>query len=353
MTKKHKVLNSIQVLRAIAAILVVILHSAEQFEVKKISEFVSFGNGGVDLFFVISGFVMIYISFKKTMTPWQFFKNRIVRIAPIYWIFTLFTAVLTLIIPSAFRGTTFDLQHLLYSLFFVAHPNPATVGSVSPMLRVGWTLNYEMLFYAIFAMALFFGKTRVIYLSGACIIALVLSGMFISSSAVWAFYTANIMLEFLFGMVVGWVFINFQHLFVEGKKKTFVFLITLFSFVAFGSLGMQGELPRSLTFGVPAAFIVYYSLSYESLVSRFTSSWLLLLGNASYAMYLSHPFILSFIRVLASRAHIDTSSTIAQVVFIVFMTFAAALGGVLGHLLIEKPVGAFIKNGRKAIPFAE
>ena len=144
-------LVSIQALRVIAAFMVLAFHVS--LEVAKLTPaaVLTPGSAGVDLFFVISGFVMLYSSERLFGRPWasaQFFKRRLVRIVPLYWLAT--TALVLLVAP--FAGTKAVIASLLF------WPYPA---GGAPLLNVGWTLNIEMFFYLVFAAALL-AKSRVV-----------------------------------------------------------------------------------------------------------------------------------------------------------------------------------------------
>lgn len=117
-------ISNIQILRAIAAILVVAFHAVPTAKSYQLStdffyKIDVWGSAGVDIFFVISGFIMIYIQNKKNKTPAEFMKDRIERIAPLYWFLTLSFSFLLFIFPSAFNVWAFDFKTLINSLFFI------------------------------------------------------------------------------------------------------------------------------------------------------------------------------------------------------------------------------------------
>lgn len=151
--------TNVQMLRALAAINVVIFHSL--FSANKYNMPVTlfaflkdWGASGVDLFFVISGFIMFYIQYHKNRTCLSFFKDRLLRIAPLYWLLTCFLGLLLLISPFLFREMTFSFKWLLSSILFSSN---TLMGSL-PLLYVGWTLEYEMLFYLLFSISLLMKK---------------------------------------------------------------------------------------------------------------------------------------------------------------------------------------------------
>ncbi|MDB5937705.1 MAG: acyltransferase, partial [Polaromonas sp.] len=150
----------VQILRFVAAMLVVVMHITEAISVRITGagpdHYWSAGAIGVDIFFVISGFVMAMSTARLpagNQTNWQaawiFMKRRLLRIAPLYWFYTLLKAALVLILPSLALRSSIDMQHLLASMLFIPALSPW--GLVQPTLPVGWTLNFEMLFYVVFA----------------------------------------------------------------------------------------------------------------------------------------------------------------------------------------------------------
>ena len=133
-------IQSVQALRALAALLVVFEH----VDMAKVGAF------GVDIFFVISGFVIAYVS--RTDTPARFMLKRLFRIIPLYWSATVLVFLVACLAPWALKSTTNDLGDLIKSLLFIPYMKDS--GAVQPVLFLGWTLNYEMFFYAIFAVSM-------------------------------------------------------------------------------------------------------------------------------------------------------------------------------------------------------
>lgn len=146
MTTQSSKIQSLQILRALAATSVVYLHiGCEPW----------FGGFGVDIFFVLSGFVMCYIT-DSGESGKEFFLRRIARIVPLYWALTLITFVIAWLKPTLFNSTTADLGNLFKSLLFI--PYVKENGSISPIIPVGWTLNYEVYFYLLISAGTIFLK---------------------------------------------------------------------------------------------------------------------------------------------------------------------------------------------------
>ena len=152
-------LNNIQNLRALAAYAVVAYHCLIRFlhPADPLGRsYLDLPSGGVDLFFVISGFVMVHTT-RDDETPAWFATKRIARIVPLYWLATFVVIALVVVRPWTFSGALLTPDSILASLFFVPHVDAN--GQAYPILGVGWTLNYEMMFYALFAMSLLLPRT--------------------------------------------------------------------------------------------------------------------------------------------------------------------------------------------------
>jgi exopolysaccharide production protein ExoZ len=254
---------SIQYLRGIAAMMVVYHHIA--WQILKTNThfdlpFSAVGAAGVDVFFVISGFVMWICSRSSTLTAREFLRRRIVRIVPLYWAVTLFLLAVSFIAPQILGATTFNPLHALLSLFFIPVEHPQIQGDILPFFVQGWTLNYEMFFYVIFAFSIFlFRKTMFTTIVTALVI-LAASGLIFSfENTIATFYARTIVLEFAFGVALG-------HLFLSGVQISRLLAgllvaggiigIAVSGFLDVG-YGPNGANPwRALIWGLPSLAIV-------------------------------------------------------------------------------------------------
>ena len=158
-------LSNLQYLRAFAAINVVYLHvliGSNSYNKPSKMSFIlgEWGANGVDIFFVISGFVMIYSQINNPKTILKFYKSRILRIVPIYWLITFTIILLFLFFPDIFRSFNTDVKKSISSFFFISQ----LMTKEFPVINVGWTLEWEMLFYLIFGISLYFQKLEKIVL---------------------------------------------------------------------------------------------------------------------------------------------------------------------------------------------
>lgn len=330
---------SIQYLRAFAALLVVFAHAHDQLRVA-IPYNAKLGHFGVDIFFVISGFIMVVISDRRAPGPLDFMIDRIRRIVPIYWFYTTVVAILAIVAASAFRNTEFTLAHYVQSLFFIAHEQPGNPDATSPLLRLGWTLNYEMFFYAIFATAIALSFRHRMLITGIVILTLVVLGWLVEAGVVWRFYTGSIMIEFVAGMVLGALFVN------RGAPPTR--LAPLFWIAAIASLGWVEAIEwerstRGLFYGIPATLLVYLTLSIRATGSGPIGKGLKSLGDASYTIYLFHLFPLAALRIAWNL--LDLPKTLmGNFIFVALAMVVVAGTGVVAYRMIERPIDRWAKS---------
>jgi exopolysaccharide production protein ExoZ len=346
----QRVIVSLQYLRGVAAMMIVFCHAWDQLPWFK-ARLPNIGQSGVDLFFVVSGFIMVFVTANAASSAWDFFKMRIIRIVPLYWLFNFATAALILTLPQLFKTSVFTLPHLLLSLFFIPHPNPADPQSISPFILLGWTLNYEMFFYVIFAVAMAVSPARRVPLTIAVLVTLTALGALGVSAAnpAWKFYSNDIVLEFVFGMTLAGLFLND----VLRRSGTSVGIIL----IALGAAGLvvggyHLELPRALVFGVPAAFIVAGALAIESARRVPKVQPFMLLGDASYSIYLAHLFPLALERFAWSRLGLPTDGVLAVAAFVSLAMIGGALSGIACYFLVERPMLQFMR-GRRTKPLAQ
>ncbi len=285
----------IQWLRALAALLIVVhhgLHEVAQLKRTATLQGILPLEAGVDLFFVISGFVMVHSSrdlFGSPAAILPFLRRRLARIVPIYWAATaLFLALTLLGLVGGGRPAPGAAE---IAASFAFWPTLRPDGLVQPIYSLGWTLNYEMLFYLLFALALPLRRELAVPILVAVLMLMVAAGQLVPPSLTALHYwTRPIILEFGFGMMIG-------HMALTGLRPTrgmaAVLLAMALVLLVLGRLvpGLPPE--RALLYGLPAALLVMAALAFEDTgatgpIGRFAAQ----LGDASYALYLLHPFAL-------------------------------------------------------------
>ena len=310
-------LLSIQYLRAVAAIAVVFFHAA-----KMVKHSFEAGAAGVDIFFVISGFIMWTIAQRKEPTPGAFLKKRAARIVPLYWILTLFVAALGLL-PVVLQGShpPDSITHIVASLFFVPQNNP-------PVIVAGWTLNFEVLFYLLFALSLLLAaRARLVALT-LVMGSLVLLGWRVHfSDPILATITNPLLLEFLAGIWIGKAWMSGLRL-PSGVGLVAV-VLGFVAIVEVPRFGIYPEPIRALVWGLPALAIVAGAVSLEPVRNIRALKFL---GDASYSIYLVHVTALAQTGVVLAPLHLPLA-----VAFWICVLAAIAAGG-LCHVLLERPL---------------
>jgi len=329
---------NLQALRAIAALMVVVLHLGGTLKPLGLPEgALSAGAAGVDLFFVISGFVMVHSVSARPTGGGAFMLNRIVRVAPLYWLVTIVLGGAALAVPHVFRTVSATPERLILSLAFI--PHFSAQGAVQPVLFVGWTLNYEMFFYLIFAVALTLmrapGRTAVATL--IALVGLVVLGRLVHfNDAAGRTFTDPILLEFGFGMMLALVFEKIRY-FAPLLACTAILL-------AFATILAQPyalvDIPRAIVWGVPALVIVFGAVSLEQAGISIRNSVVQKLGTSSYALYLIHPIPLG----VGSRLSSTFSSPILALVLALLLLVAVVIVGYAVHLFVEKPLTIWLRS---------
>jgi exopolysaccharide production protein ExoZ len=204
-TRLSMKLHSLQAARAIAAWSVIadhalleITHDQSQNSVKHVAWML--GNFGVYVFFIISGFIMVHIcweSFGQPVAAASFLRRRMIRIVPLYWLATV--AALAYHKLSATHGSDAGWLELVYSLAFI--PYSGDDGSWTPILGQGWTLNYEIMFYLIFALGLSFRRQIALPAVGVILGTLVIIGPLLPNETL-TYLASPIVLWFLLGMAL-------------------------------------------------------------------------------------------------------------------------------------------------------
>jgi exopolysaccharide production protein ExoZ len=320
-------LNNIQVLRALAALMVAFAHLAV---LNPGLRFIEVGTLGVEVFFVISGFVMVYITRSRETRPTEFMLNRIMRIAPLYWLLTIGVFSLALIMPALLGATQAEPVDLIKSLFFIPYVKQS--GLMQPVLFLGWTLNYEMFFYLLFSVSLLVPDMRLRVAGLVAGLALLVGfGVFLAPQAPMArFYTSPIMLDFCYGMVLGLRYPRLGSRALLGVAALFVGVLGL-------SLAMHtANLGNTYLRGAFALVVVTLALHSQALDRTVTWKPALLLGAASYSLYLIHPFAFIPIEKVAARMDLLEGAPLFGV--LILSIAAVVCAGIALHLWIELPL---------------
>lgn len=266
-------LAGLQTLRGIAANFIVFFHCfaiglLPKYGLKSNFESLSFIRNfwsGVDLFFCISGFVMCYSYLNSQFSGWDFFRARVIRIVPTYWIFTTVIFVTTTLTRSSPDYNWF-FQSLLFSV---------DLENRLPILAAGWTLQYEMYFYLLFAIViLFFKRNRFYILNASLLMTIIIKN------------DHRIILEFVFG---GAAYLLYRSYFFKRFRISIFGLFCALYMLSLFALKEDIALNyRVVFFGMPALFIVA-SVANMNMPKHSLQS----VGDYSYSLYLIHFPLLS------------------------------------------------------------
>jgi exopolysaccharide production protein ExoZ len=331
----------VQALRAAAALLVVVHHVQNDAAILAARSGAAFApstilpwQAGVDVFFVISGFIIVHAArplFGRAGAPRRFLAHRIARVAPLYWLVTTLYLGVALVVPGVLeagaRGGGPTLGGAVASYLFWPWARPD--GAVMPLYSLGWTLNYEALFYGLFAPCLLLPRRAAAAAVLAMLLALALIGARVALPLPFAFWANPIVLEFAFGVVVGLAR-------AEGLRLPAPGCAALAA-AGLGLLALAGDDgPRALAWGGPAALLVAAAALGRD-AGRTEGPWVrvaVAVGDASYALYLVHPFVSRALRELAWRSGLDAG----PLPFILAAVAASVAASLLIHRWIERPL---------------
>lgn len=348
-------LGRVQALRFFAAFAVLIGHLQHEVSTRLMpgvpfSEFTAIDGGiGVDMFFVISGFIMYYISGEGFGRPgeWRrFASRRFLRIAPLYYVATLLMLVAAAVFTSHIDSDAIGVGPAIASFFFLPVPNGA--GTVVPVLKLGWTLNYEAYFYALFTFALIFPKRiGLIVLFGLLLGIVGLAAILPGRLPMLDFWGQPIVLEFAAGMLLAMVYRRGWRI---GTGQAFALIVGgLLLTMMLRYFELNPYTTRAVFQGIPAALIVAGVVLWRAPETRSATMRALEFGgDASYALYLSHPFSIR----AATIAWGLIDGPPSPWLFIAFTMVCALIAAALVHIGIEKPLDRMLRYlvGRQSAP---
>jgi len=341
MRSKQPKLVGVQYMRAVASLMVLIGHviaEAEHYMDVELSWGLIPWTRGVDIFFVISGFIILVSSqkyFETSGGTQRFLRNRFLRVVPLYWFFTTLMLGVLLVMPGAAKDTQLDWGQVVSSYLFI--PYERMDGRTAPILSLGWTLNFEIFFYAVFALALLLPRRTgpLVVVAGMAIWSLIgtLAGFEVT---VLRFWSSSLILEFSFGVLLGYVYVN--HWSGHKGRNDIALAGMLAGFVLLVLFNLLDEPPRWLASGIPAAIMVGFMVFFwhQDNVADRASRLGLLLGDSSYSLYLSHRFVLRVLTLVMGGMF--PATWLGGWMFVVMACAAAILGALFVYFLIEKPL---------------
>lgn len=344
-------LVGVQYLRAIAALMVVYLHT--QIQIPAFTPLLQgyfLGNAhlsnGVDLFFVISGFIMVVSSGRAT--PGEFVVKRLMRIVPLYWTLTTALTIIALWRPYLLRTTVVSVEYYVKSLLFIPYANPGQGGRLVPLLLPGWSLNLEMFFYVIFALVLFLPVRLRVIATSLAFITIVSCAPLFQQTVVGpeiGFFGDFKLFEFLFGMIIGQMYS--QRLPSMPAPVSWAVTAAAVIVLLWGLpfIPLAPGWPKILfENAIPAAVLLVGMLSLENVLRHRPVGFWAFFGDASYSMYLSHLFMLGIVRFLWAKFGLDQASGPYAVTFALACVAFTLVGTCVVYLWLEKPMLRTVHN---------
>ena len=353
-------MSGIQYLRGLAALMIACLHALAQVPAHApLLQQSGLGRlnlaGGLDVFFVISGFIMVHADHDRG--PLEFMRRRLIRIVPLYWLLTLLLASIAVAQPAWVRGSVVSWRYLAESLLFIPYANPAQGGLYFPLLVPGWSLEIEMFFYIAFALLLCAPEAARTMLAGIGFLFMATLPELLPGIA-WRpellFFSTPSLFEFWVGMVIART--------VRADRMRWVSpSLALALILAGGTIlltapvfppGVRRGLDVIFFATLPAGAVVLGTVMLDRSGRLQSLPWLHWLGDASYSMYLSHVFALALARHLWTRLGLDAADAMHAGGFLLF-----AMGGAVAvtwgcHAGLEKPLGRLFSAFRMPKPDA-
>jgi exopolysaccharide production protein ExoZ len=336
---------TVQYLRGLGALIVVLYHSASQLQrYQPTLIWPEWGAVAVDMFFVISGFVMWYMTATKPIGFGEYWRKRLARSIPIYWAVTAFVVAVMLIAPELVSTSRFEWTHVVTSFFLIPSLHPVLHGQFAPVVIPGWTFEYEFAFYALLSVCLF---VPLRFRAAALIVPIValaaLPAVMTSHSIYFEFYTQPLIVQFASGVFLGWLLGKGVRL---SPKLAFAMMVAGAAIVPFlpepshvvPQIGAYHYmLARTLWYIVPAFCIVGGAVFFEaSIVLR---SWKIpaLIGSGSYSIYLIHPLVLPVVTKAWHLAGL-TAAPAWNIAYLALTMAGSVLAGIACHLWVEMPL---------------
>ena len=341
-------LPNLQVMRFVAASMVLFGHLLHETTDSRLPSMywptdllgIEWGSG-VDIFFVISGFVMFYLAydrFGRNGFAAEFIRRRLVRVVPMYWLFTSLMLLALWLFPwQVHHAEATPLSIAASYLFF---PTERSDGLVRPILGLGWTLEYEIFFYACFAVALLHRRRAgMMGLVTLFLLLVLLGAIFPEPPTALFFYSRPVILEFLAGMFIAYLYLAG---FRVGRKTQWALMVA--GFVLLWAMAPLRDLDRLVWAGIPACVLVCGAILGPAWRIRLFE----LAGDSSYSLYLSHPFTLNALALTWTRWQLPPSAA----AYVAAGMVACVLTGFAIHRVIEMPSIEFLRRIARPVRLA-
>ena len=357
---RAKQLNLIQLFRGLAAIAIVLFHidlcSNEKLNTSFFFNLFQSGLSGVDFFFVLSGFVIIYTQHRnflqQSFTRFKLFLlKRFIRIIPIYWFINFCILFVLVILPMFEPPNPITLGFTIRSFLLIPQTLP-------PINNVAWTLTLIVFFYLVFSLN--YILPRRFYFAIAATIVFTSATQFINAFVIspieyprWKLIFNSLNLEFVFGCIAAYIVLNYSL-----KHRKTIFFLGLISFLLFGFaqtynfidevnivniLGIDLAIDRTIFFGIPCLFLVMGAAAIDIQESVNIPNLLIYLGNASYSIFLAHSPLVDGLFQVRSLFGFETTIASSDILGFLIAMIAIAISCIF-YNLIEKPLTSYLRK---------
>jgi peptidoglycan/LPS O-acetylase OafA/YrhL len=329
---------SIQYLRGLAAVMVLLHHTA--FKLDKFSinplDWMTAGDIGVDIFFIISGFVMCHSMGHKHETTGvvrSFLLGRAKRILPLYWLLTAVGLLVYLIKPGVVNSSGGQTD-ILSSFLLIPSAGKYIINN-------GWTLSYEFYFYLIFCIGLTFSKNTGRLIVASILLMLSAIGHLIGPSNYWLdVILSTFLVEFASGILIYMLFE--KSILLTRLPSLMIGVVGIIYWMGINLGHSTGH--RLIDYGVPALLISYALISWQPTGKHTLSAFFEHLGDISYSLYLFHPFALSLVTLLLIRF---APNGAAEILYGPLMLAISIASSGLLYKYAEKPIQNILKAKRR------
>ena len=340
----NKKIYNLQALRGIAILLVLFYHIIP-IEGKYNSSFIvvsdifKIGKIGVDIFFVISGFIMAIVTknyFKDKNKFFKFIYLRFIRIYPLYWFYTILLLPILFLKPEWINSSQNGHVDLISSIFLFP-------SETLPLIMVGWSLIHEIYFYIVFSgLILLINRSKLLLYTLFWLAIIIISNNIIDTNSPLINLIINpLTVEFILGVLIGIYFSKYKYKIKFPKILLFLLFIYLLLIPSIYELEKIHDWSRILIYGVASFFIVFLSIEIERQGTIF-NKYLIIIGNASYSIYLSHLLTLNVIAKIFNIFLVE--SYFYELLMVFTMISISLIWGLISYKYIEIPIINYTKK---------
>lgn len=332
-------LIGLQFLRCIGCLLVVHAHLTHHYV----------GYFFLDVFFIVSAFVMGMLMTRPTLSQNKFVKDRLTRAVPFYWSLTLIIFAIALVKPQLLGTGTADPVHLFKSLFFIPYENAQ--GILNPLLPVAWTMNYEILLYVFSCLSFAFAvRYRLLFVAVALITINMIGRLLVDQYEEALLYAGWYMLDFPLGLLLWHLYEHHRERLAMSLRTALTVIALSAAFMLYAEQTLIERIDRFWLYSLPSTLLIWATLCCESRIPKGgLSRFMVWIGDASFSIYLIHVFVIMAIFKLTPLLIPGFEPNLA----IKLLTFVLSVGaGLLVDRYYDKPLWRLFRNGLERLgPF--